>query len=167
MRTRPALLLIIGALGASGCERAQPSRMADSEAVTTTVRQLEERLRAAMVASDTAVLGSLWAPEYVSTSAVGHTSNRTESLVAYGSRLVKVDSAAVRDLDVRSYGTTAVSLGLLDWGGTAAGQQFASTVRFQHVWVLSNGSWRLVASQLTSQPPRGAAPPAGRDSAAR
>lgn len=107
-----------------------------------------------MLAGDTMLLGSLWAPEYLSTSAVGHTSTRTESLMAYGSGLVQIDSAVVRDLDVRIYGETAVSLGLLDWAGAAAARPFTGTVRFQHVWVRQDGTWRLVASQLTSQPGR-------------
>jgi hypothetical protein len=135
-----------------GCQRERPSSTSGEQSVAASIRQHEERLRRAMVASDTAVLGSLWAPEYLSTSAVGHTSNRTEALVAYGAGLVNVDTAAVRDLDVRVYGSTAVSHGMLDWAGTAAGRPFSSTVRFLHVWVANDGSWRLVASQLTNQP---------------
>ena len=141
------------------CQRERPSSTGGDESVAASIRQREERLRQGMVASDTAILGSLWAPEYLSTSAVGHTSNRTEALVAYGAGLVNVDTAAVRDLAVRVYGSTAVSHGMLDWAGTAAGRPFSSTVRFLHVWVSSDGSWRLVASQLTNQP--------GTDSAGR
>ena len=60
------------------------------------------------------------------------------------------------------HGTTVVALGLLDWAGSAAGLPFSSTVRFQHVWVFSEGAWRLVASQLTNQQARGPGPPPGR-----
>lgn len=130
----------------------------DDATVTATIRDNEERLRQGIVAADTVTLAALWAPEYLSTSAVGHTSNRAESIMAYGAGLVKVASAEVRDLDVRTYGTTAVSLGMLDWSGTAAGRPFRGTARFQHVWVMRDGSWRLVASQLTNQPAFDAAP---------
>ena len=148
LRTVVALLAAL----AIGCQRERPPSAGRDESVAASIRQREERLRQGMVAGDTAILGSLWAPEYLSTSAVGHTSNRTEALVAYGAALVNVDTAAVRDLDVRVYGTTAVSHGMLDWAGTAAGRPFSSTVRFLHVWVASDGGWRLVASQLTNQP---------------
>jgi hypothetical protein len=161
MRTLRSMFVLLVALYASGCERARAPDATESAALTTTIQQLEERLRQGMVASDTAALASLWAPEYVSTSAVGHTSNRTESLMAYGTGLVNVDTAIVRDLDVRMYRTTGVSLGLLDWSGTAAGRPFRGTVRFQHVWALTDGSWRLVASQLTSQPVPDATRPLG------
>lgn len=130
----------------------------DDASVTATIRDLEEQLRQGIVAADTVALAALWASEYLSTSAVGHTSNRAESLVAYGTGLVKVASAEVRDLDVRTYGNTAVSLGMLDWSGAAAGRPFSGTARFQHVWVMRDGNWQLVASQLTNQPPFGAAP---------
>jgi hypothetical protein len=151
MRALRPLGTLLGVL-VIACQGETSSRAARDESVAASIRQREERLRQGMVASDTAVLGSLWAPEYLSTSAVGHTSDRTEALVAYGAGLVNVDTAAVRDLAVRVYGSTAVSHGMLDWAGTAAGRPFSSTVRFLHVWVSSDGSWRLVASQLTNQP---------------
>lgn len=160
MRAFRPVFALLGALHAAGCEPARSPDTTESTTSSATVQQLEERLRQGMVTADTAVLGALWAAEYMSTSAVGHTSNRTESLMAYGSGLVKVDTAVVRDLDVRTYRTTAVSLGLLDWVGSAAGRPFRGTVRFQHVWVLNDGDWRLVASQLTNQPaPDATGPP--------
>ncbi len=118
---------------------------------TTGVRGLEEKLTDAMVEGDTVALSGLLASEYISTSAVGHSSNRAETLMAYAAGLVNVDSARVRDVEVRPYGGTVVSMGLLDWGGSAAGHSFSSTVRFLHVWVFAQGAWRLVASQLTNQ----------------
>lgn len=136
----------------AACETDRQPAVRVSEAPTAAVRQLEERLRQAMLAADTATLGALWAPEYLSTSAIGHTSNRTEALTAYGAGLVKVDSAVVRDVEVRPYSNTAVSLGVLVWSGSAAGRPFRNTVRFLHVWVLTDSAWRMVASQLTNQP---------------
>jgi hypothetical protein len=148
----PRLFASLLAATVLACQADRPPGSAGDDALPATIRQLEERLRQGMVTGDTAVLGALWAPEYVSTSAVGHTSNRTESLMAYGAGLVNVDTAIVRDLDVRPYGRTAVGLGLLDWSGTAAARPFAGTVRFLHVWVQGEGTWHLVASQLTNQP---------------
>lgn len=124
----------------------------DADSTRVGIAQLEERLREGMARADTSLLGSLWAPEYLSTSAVGHTSTRAEALMAFGAGMVRLDTVSIRDLDIRPYGATAVSLGFMDWSGQAAGSPFASTVRFQHVWVNSDGAWRLVASQLTNQP---------------
>lgn len=152
---RTAWRLVLAALVAThlaACTAERETPPTAIEDVPATIQQHEERLRTAMLAADTATLAALWAPEYLSTSAVGHTSNRTESLTAYGAGLVRVDSAVVRDLDVRPYGTTAVSLGFLDWSGSAAGRPFRSTVRFLHVWVRADSTWRMVASQLTNQP---------------
>jgi len=153
--SRATGLFLLAQLSGLACAGGQSARAPDAiqaAADPSIIKQLEERLRRAMVAADTATLGALWAPEYLSTSAVGHTSNRPEALMAYGSGLVKVDTAVVRDLEVRTYGPMAVSLGLLDWAGSAAARTFRGTVRFQHVWVLHDRAWRLVASQLTSQP---------------
>ena len=154
MRTRslrPVLTLL--SVLVIGCQRERPASANDGASIAASIRQSEEQLRQGMIAGDTAILGTLWAPEYLSTSAVGHTSTRAEALMAYGAGLVKVDTATVRDLGVSAYGsTTAVSHGMLDWAGTAASRPFSSTVRFLHVWVSSDRSWRLVASQLTNQP---------------
>lgn len=142
-----APLLISIVLGCAGA----PDR-APSPADTVAVRSGEARLASAMIASDTAVLAALWAPEYVSTSAVGHTSDRAQSLMAYGAGLVRVDSVKLRDIELRPYGEAVVALGFMDWTGAAAGQPFKSTVRFQHVWAGRGDSLRIVASQLTNQP---------------
>ena len=146
--------------GAMACEseagRPSPAPVPppDSGAAVAEVRTREEELRLAMLASDTAALGGLLAAEYLSTSAVGHTSTRAETILAYGARLVRVDSAAIRDLDLRVYGSAVVALGYLDWSGEAAGQPFHATARFQRVWAReADGRWMLVANQLTGQAP--------------
>lgn len=146
-----ALLVGFAGCGWGGGASAGAGEAAARDAVTAA----EARLRDAMLAADTVRLALLLAPEYLSTSAVGHTSSRSESLLAYGAGLVRVDSATVRDLDLRVYGATVVSLGRLDWAGVAAGLPFAGLARFQRVWVRQpDGRWLLVASQLTGQPPR-------------
>lgn len=162
--TQFSFALLLAALTAcSGEQKPAPTPAASAEPVaaepvaadTAGVRAAEERFRTAMMHADTSALAALWAPEYLSTSAVGHTSNRAQSMMAYGTGLVKVDTAAIRELEIRPYGSTAVALGFMDWAGSAAGGAFFGTVRFQHVWVYTSGAWQLVASQLTNQPPAG------------
>ncbi len=146
LRIREIALLALAA--ATGCARTSAERE------RTQVEALEDSLRAATVRADTAVLGALYAADYLSTSAVGHTSSRDEALMAYRLGLVRADSARIGNLDIRVYGGTALVLGLLQWGGLAAGQPFAATARFQHVWVRQpDGRWQIVASQMTNQPP--------------
>lgn len=160
MRSHLSLTCLLALLAA--CEPRGATPAGDPDQVRAAIMEQEEALRRAMVAEDTAALGALWAPEYLSTSAVGHTSTRAEALMAYGGGLVTVDTAELSEVDVRAYGPTAVSLGYLRWAGAAAGRPFGATVRFQHVWVTDGGRWRLVASQLTSQGMSGP-PPATRD----
>lgn len=175
LRSRPAIghgrvALVLLVTATLACETRQwtpPSSgsatPSDSAAIAAVLAR-EEALRLAMVSADTAALGALLSAEYLSTSAVGHTSTRAETILAYGAGLVRVDSAAIRDVDVRAYGTTAVALGFLDWSGQAAGQPFSATARFQRVWVQqADGRWMLVASQLTGQAPGAGRPaPSGR-----
>lgn len=151
--TRAAALAALLLLAACGPREAPPPP-AQTGPGREVVEELEQALLRAMLRADTAALSRLWAPEYVSTSAVGHTTTRAEGLMAYAVGLVHVDSAAITDLDVRGYGHTAVALGLLHWRGTAAGGPFAGTARFLHVWAhQADGVWRLTASQLTTAPP--------------
>jgi ketosteroid isomerase-like protein len=153
---RAGVALALAALFA-GCERrpSPPSEAEESPRPDVFI-SLEHRLLDAMRAADTAALGDLWAPEYRSTSAVGHTSTRAEALMAYAVGLVRVDSADVSEVDVRTYGRTAIVFGALRWGGMAAGGPFTQVARFQHVWVRqADGRWQLVASQMTAQPAAG------------
>src|SRR5512139_1822421 len=89
---------LLAACALPACQRA-PAARPDAGAGRSPVEQREEQLRLAVISADTAQLGALWAPEYLSTSAVGHTSTRAEALMAFASGLVKVDSAVVRELD--------------------------------------------------------------------
>ena len=143
MRVHRVLLLLGATLAA--CSRPAPAARSEIEAA-------EERLRAAMVAADTATLGALWAPDYASTSAVGHSTTRAEGLMAYGAGLVRVDTAALREVTVQQRGDSAVSTGILEWAGSAGGGPFGSTVRFEHRWVRQAGQWRLVSSRLSRLP---------------
>lgn len=156
-RWSPHLLLLATVAACGNDAQRVPGSVAaapapDSAAAHAAVTRAEERLRAAMVGADTAVLAGLLAAEYLSTSAVGHTTDRPGTLMAYGGGLVKVDSAAVDDLEVRPYGGAVVSRGRMVWGGSAAGRTFSGTVRFQRVWAWRDGEWQLVANQLTGTP---------------
>lgn len=152
---RSLLLLLVACTPAS----APVPGAADDTAFRAEVLAAETRLREAMVAGDTVALGTLWAPEYRSTSAVGHASSRTESLMAYGQRLVVVDSAVMADPEVRVYGPAAMVRGTLTWAGRAVGQPFAATASFLHLWARQpDGRWLLVASQMTGQPAAGGRP---------
>lgn len=137
-------MLLLG-LTVLACARPAPVARGEIEAV-------EEQLRAAMVAADTTALAAIWAPEYRSTSAVGHTTSRAEGLMAYAAGLIRVDTAALREVTVQQRGDSAVSTGLLQWAGAAAGGPFGSTLRFEHHWVRQAGQWRLVTNRLTRLP---------------
>ncbi|MBK8006417.1 MAG: DUF4440 domain-containing protein [Gemmatimonadetes bacterium] len=135
----------------AACGRAAPG-------IGDEIPALEERLRAAMMAADTAALAALWAPEYSSTSAVGHSTTRAEGLMAHGAGLVRVDTAALREVTVRQRGDSAVSTGILEAGSAGAGP-FGSTVRFRASLGAAGGT--VAAGDEPAQPAAlGAAPAA-------
>jgi uncharacterized lipoprotein len=133
------VLLALLAVVLAGCSVSP--RYAEAELIA-----VQNRYITAVRNDNHAELEKLLAPDYVSVSATGGISDRTEVIGAPPGAFPK---AAVSDMKVRFYGQTAVVVGRyeqLEAGGTWSG-------RFTAVWVRHGGSWQVVSehySKLTA-----------------
>jgi len=63
---------------------------------------------------------------------------------------LKFRSAKISDLEVRTYGDTAIVIGVNETSGSWAGEDFAGRDRFTDVFVRKNGTWKCVASHTSN-----------------
>jgi ketosteroid isomerase-like protein len=149
---RAQILIVIAIVaGAWGCAReatapsgaAAPPTIGPTAHVEDTIRTLEEKWVAAIVAKDTATVERLLADDFV-----GTTNDRryvkkqaVEDVVEGTHELLRLD-----DLQIRVYGDTAI----VDVDQTEKSRHgaddFSGTYLFTNVWVNRNGEWRAVAS---------------------
>lgn len=115
-----------------------------------TVRELEDRLNAAVVQGDVATFDKLFADDFTHTSRDGRFRTRAEWMKGRVQGKTNYVSFDVDDLQIRIFSETAVVTGLSkpSWreqDGSLANGQF----RFLRVWAKRDGRWQAVAFQAT------------------
>jgi ketosteroid isomerase-like protein len=133
----PCLVLLVSVTGL----RAQQT--AGTEKAVTA---LEQQWLQAEKTSNADLLAPLLADNFVSTSAAGKVTGKSETLANL--KMEKWTNADYSDVRVRVYGDTAVATGAFKGKGTdASGKSLDEHVRWTDTWVkMPSGKWQCVAS---------------------
>jgi uncharacterized protein (TIGR02246 family) len=113
------------------------------------IAQLELDWAAGMVKGDVAALEAGLAKEWTLTED-GQTTARAQALAAFKSGAYKVESAAVRDLNVRVFGDAAIATMVVDVKGTFMGKPVPPSSRSTDFFVKRDGRWQAVSTQNTT-----------------
>jgi len=112
---------------------------------------LEQQLTEALSRSDARAVDALWADDLVWVGPTGRSSSKAEQLA--GMRAAAASSALTatnKRIDVRIYGTTAVTTVTSTWASTRAGSGGKHTdYTATHVWNRTGDGWRLVAAHIS------------------
>jgi ketosteroid isomerase-like protein len=111
------------------------------------IRELEQRLKAAMMTSDVDVLDALLADDLTFVDATGKLWSKADDLNGHRYGLQRIDSLAIDEQNVRVYGTFAITVTRVSISGTFAGTPFAGSLRYTRTWGDVNGAWKVVAAQ--------------------
>jgi ketosteroid isomerase-like protein len=125
------------------CEAGDRARaLCDVEAVLTN----------ALGRNDVAGVSQVYADEFQLINYRGRRLDKTAVLTAIRSGALHFDSLTNFDLEIRVYGDTGIVTGVQYQVAREPGgddQAHPQDVRFTHVYVLHDGRWRLVSSQIT------------------
>src|SRR5438477_9537141 len=114
------------------------------------VKDLENRWEASVGKHDVATVQPMMANDFVGVYWDGKVMNKSATLSMYKKDKDTYTSARNEKLDVRNYGpNVAVVVGTAREKGTGKdGKAFDRTYRFTDTWMMRNGQWQCVASQI-------------------
>ncbi|SAK93687.1 cytochrome P450 [Caballeronia catudaia] len=121
------------------------------------IRELEERLKKAMLASDVDALDALLADNLSFVDATGKVWTKADDLNGHRYGMQRIEKLDVEEQSVRVYGSFAVTVTRVALSGTFAGAPFAGSLRYTRTWGEINeknggGTWRVVAAQCGLAP---------------
>ena len=111
--------------------------------------KLTEEFAAAEVRGDMAALDSLLADDFAHTHSTGRVATKAKDMDDIKSGRRRYESIHLEDLQVRLYGTTALTLGRARIQVINLGKTSNNYIQFLNVWVQQQGKWRMVAWQTT------------------
>jgi ketosteroid isomerase-like protein len=115
----------------------------------TTIENLEEKLRHAMLTSDVSTLDELIADDLVYTMHTGLVVNKQYDLEAHRSGVFKFTKLDISDSQIHPYGDCIVVTLKLEAAGTLNGQPFSQSYRLTRVWVQRQNRWQIVAGHVS------------------
>ena len=113
------------------------------------IKTATNNLIAAVLKGDTDTLEKLLADDYTGVRGDGSVLTKAQEIEKYKSGAIKYESNEIKDLKVRVYGHTAVSMSLSSSKNIRDGKEHIGTTRSIRVWVKQNGAWKCVAYQAT------------------
>ena len=123
----------------------------DANATARSLCDTEMALTEALRRNDASGLSQIYDDQFSLINFRGRRIDRAAVLAAIKSGTLRFESLTTSQLELSLYGNTGIVTGVQDQvaresGGNSAHPQ---QVRFTHVYVLREGRWRLVSSQIT------------------
>jgi ketosteroid isomerase-like protein len=114
------------------------------------IRDLVARWDEAMIGNDPNVIGSFMAEDWIIVGPDGSVDSKERFLALIASGELSHDVMTTRDMQVRVYGQTAVTVASGTSGGRFRGTPFLLTERASCVFVKNQGRWGCVLTHLSS-----------------
>jgi ketosteroid isomerase-like protein len=114
------------------------------------IDQLEETWRNAVLKSNTAVISSLLADDYMAVTASGILQTKEQALASLRAGRTHLTSLAISDRKVRFYGSTALVTSVADVQGTTGEGDISGSYRYIRVYVRDpQGAWKIVSFEVS------------------
>jgi hypothetical protein len=108
-----------------------------------------EKLKAALFSCDVQALQQLIAEDYLGFDPRGERQDRRMTLEAYQPGGVQLDRYDVQDVETRIVGEIGVITGKGYIHGTFGETEFEHDLRFLDMYIMRDGRWQLLMSQVT------------------
>jgi ketosteroid isomerase-like protein len=114
------------------------------------IDQLENQWRDAVLRSDTAVMNSLLADDYMAITASGTLQTRDEALANLRSGRWHITTLDLLERKVRFYGRTALVTSIAQVEGTSPEGTISGSYRYTRVYVRdAHGAWKIVSFEAS------------------
>lgn len=112
------------------------------------IRQMEDRLRGAMLTSDVARLDALIHDRLLFVGPDSGVYRKNDDLELHRSGQVRLRRLDLRDVQIELHGSTALAVVLADLTGVFKGQEFEGRYRYIRTWVRSGEDWQVIAGSV-------------------
>jgi len=147
---RNSLLLVLALCAGTQSLTAQ-DKGADKKA-TDELKQIENDWAAAIKARDAAKLGDILADSWVAIEWDGKTTPKAKALADLKKPENSLDEIEMGPMTVRVFGNTAVVTGSNTEKSKEDGKDTSGKYVWTDVFIMQNGKWKVVASQLAKVP---------------
>lgn len=107
----------------------------------------EEKLRVAMLNSDTGILDELMSSELIFTNHLGHLLTKQDDIAAHTSGLLTLVELTPSEQRIHMSSGIAIVSVRMQLSGSYAGMKTAGDFRFTRVWSLSpSGNWQIIVA---------------------
>jgi ketosteroid isomerase-like protein len=114
--------------------------------VESQIMNAEERLRQAMLCSDTNELDKLLSPDLIFTNHLGQLIGKEDDLAAHKSGSLKINELITSEEHIRFLGDVVIVSVRMKINGSYEGTPTNGDLRFTRVWALSSDNeWRVIA----------------------
>jgi hypothetical protein len=113
---------------------------------------LENKISAAYLHGDTKTVEASLDERYTLTNSHALVSHRDDDLRELRAGDPKYTEFRTHDMQARIWGDTGVVIGVVSLKGTSGGKAFDADMRFTDTFVRTNGTWKMVAAQVTPIP---------------
>jgi ketosteroid isomerase-like protein len=113
------------------------------------VREVEDKITAALGSNDADALDRLWASDYIFVNPFGIVMTKAQRLTTFRSGNLNVESYSRDEENIRVYGDMAVVIYRSTVKGRRGGQDIGSQRRVTTVLVKRSGRWQVVSQQST------------------
>jgi ketosteroid isomerase-like protein len=113
------------------------------------IRQRDHERIQAQINADTEALERIYAADFIGVGPSGAVRTKPQVISDFASGELKFQSITADDVQVRTYGNTAVETGISTMNGQDKGKAVPRNNRFARVWVKQQGHWRLVLNHYS------------------
>jgi hypothetical protein len=113
---------------------------------------LENKISAAYLHGDTKTVEASLDERYTLTNSHALVSHRDDDLRELRAGDPKYTVFSTHDMQARVYGDAGIVIGVVSLEGTSGGKAFDADMRFTDTFVRTNGTWKMVAAQVTPIP---------------
>lgn len=116
----------------------------------TSIKDLEESLRLAMLSSDIKTLDRLVSDSLLFIGPDGTTFRKQDDLELHRSKRQKLDQADWKDIEIEECGDSAVSVVTAFLSGSLDGVGFSGRFKYIRMWARIGETWKIVGGSVTS-----------------
>lgn len=118
----------------------------------TEIRQMEERLRTAMLTSNVADLEALIDDQLLFVGPDGGVYHKADDLELHRSGAEQLTRVDLEEILIERHGSTAIAVVLATVAGQFKGDAFAGRYRYTRTWMRGDKGWRIVAGSVVAVP---------------